>query len=108
MMEKASTARGSNDPPPRPPTTMDISKDQNYWNKKSKQYILDQINISGFNPPHPMNVKDFNKDELLDKLFELRKIKRVLEMESPGPLRGRPKKGTESIPIVTKRKYANK
>ena len=33
-MEKASTARGSNDP--HPPTTMDINEDANYWYKKKQ------------------------------------------------------------------------
>ena len=50
-MEKASTARGSNDP--HPPTTMDMSKDPKYWRGKKKAYIWEQIKISGFDPPHP-------------------------------------------------------
>jgi hypothetical protein len=96
MMDKASTARGSNDPPPRPPTTMDISKDANYWHNKSTAYIWEQIKISGFDPPY--------KSELLDQLFKLRRIIDDPEMERLRPKAGRPKKGTES----TKRKYAKK
>ena len=61
-MEKASTARGSNDPPPQ--TTMDISKDANYWRGKKKDYIWKQIQISGFDPPHP-DISKLNQQELL-------------------------------------------
>ena len=64
MMEKASTARGSNDPPPRPPTTIDISKDANYWNNKPKPYIWEQIKISGFDPPYPVDINKIKKREL--------------------------------------------
>ena len=108
MMEKASTARGSNDPPPRPPTTMDISKDANYWNTKSKPYIWEQIKISGFDPPYPVDINKIKKSELLDQLFKLRRIIDDPEMERLRPKAGRPKKGTESIPKVIKRKYAKK
>jgi hypothetical protein len=104
MMDKASTARGSNDPPPRPPTTMDISKDANYWNTKSKPYIWEQIKISGFDPPYPVDINKIKKSELLDQLFKLRRIIDDPEMERLRPKAGRPKKGTES----TKRKYAKK
>ena len=102
MMEKASTARGSNDP--HPPTTMDISKDANYWNNKSKAYIWEHIKISGFDPPHPVDLNKIKKSELLDQLFKLRGIIDDPEMERLRPKAGRPKKGTES----TKRKYAKK
>ena len=118
MMEKASTARGSNDPPPRPPTTMDISKDANYWRGKEKAYIWEQIQISGFDPPYPVDFTKISKNKLLDQLFKLRRIIDDPEMERLKPTRGRPptkekesiskagrpKKETES----TKRKYAKK
>ena len=89
MMERASTARGSNDPPPRPPTTMDISKDANYWHNKSKAYIWEQIKISGFDPPHPVDFKKIKQSELLDQLFKLRGIRDVKEMSHYRPIRDR-------------------
>ena len=56
MIERASTARGSNDP--HPPTAMDKNKDAKYWHRTTKPYILEQIIISGFDPPHPMGITE--------------------------------------------------
>ena len=36
MVEQASTARRSNHPHPKPPTTMDNNTDANYWHGKTK------------------------------------------------------------------------
>ena len=56
MIERASTARGSNDP--HPPTAMDKNKDAKYWHRTTKPYILEQMIISGFDPPHPMGITE--------------------------------------------------
>jgi len=49
-----------------------------------------------------ININKIKKSELLDQLFNLRRIINDTEMERLRPKAGRPKKGTES----TKRKYA--
>ena len=61
-------ASGSNAPMPQPPTTYDSSKNQKYWKRKSKEYLLDQLRLSGFDPPHPDTGKN-NQRELIQHLF---------------------------------------
>jgi hypothetical protein len=70
MMARGSAARGSNDPPP-PATTLNGSTNRNYWNKQLKPYILEQLKISGWDPPHPDTIK-ISRKELYTKLFEVR------------------------------------
>jgi len=51
--EMIGRASGSNAPMPQPPTTYDSGKSKTYWKRKNKEYILDQLRLSGFDPPHP-------------------------------------------------------
>ena len=46
-------ASGSNAPMPQPPTTYDSNKNPRYWIRKDKAYLLDQLQLSGFDPPYP-------------------------------------------------------
>ena len=63
-------ASGSNSPMPQPTTTYDYNKNPKYWKRKEKAYLLDQLKLSGFDPPHP-DTKN-NKGELIQHLFLLR------------------------------------
>jgi hypothetical protein len=51
--EMIGRASGSNAPMPQPPTTYDSNKNPKYWKRKDKAYLLDQLRLSGFDPPHP-------------------------------------------------------
>ena len=72
MMARGSAARGSNDPPP-PATTFNGNTNRNYWNKQLKPYILEQLKISGWDPPH-LDIDKLKKKDLLPVLFKLRNI----------------------------------
>ena len=72
MMARGSAARGSNDPPP-PATTMNGNTNRNYWNNQKKPYIIEQLKISGWDPPHP-DINKISKKDLLTILFKLRDI----------------------------------
>ena len=51
--EMIGRASGSNAPMPQPPTTYDTSKNPKHWKRKSQKYIVAQLRLSGFDPPHP-------------------------------------------------------
>ena len=73
MMARGSAARGSNDPTPPPATTFNGNTSRTYWKKQEKDYLLEQLKISGWDPPHPDTSKFSNKT-LYTKLFEVRGI----------------------------------
>ena len=60
-------ASGSDAPMPQPPTTYDSNKNPKYWKRKGKEYILDQLRLSGFDPPHP-DIEKVNQQQLIDYL----------------------------------------
>ena len=70
-------ASGSNSPMPQPPTTYDSNKNPKYWKKKEKLYLLEQLKLSGFDPPHPDT--ENNKGELIQHFFLLRGIRPIDE-----------------------------
>jgi hypothetical protein len=72
MMARGSAARGSNDPPP-PATTFNGNRNRKYWKKQKNDYLLEQLKISGWDPPHP-DTSLISKKELYTKLFEVRGI----------------------------------
>ena len=73
MMARGSAARGSNDSPPPPATAFNGNTSRTYWKKQKKAYLLEQLKISGWDPPHPDTIKITNKT-LYTKLFEVREI----------------------------------
>ena len=72
MMARGSAARGSNDPPP-PATTFNGNTNRNYWKKQKKDYLLEQLKISGWDPPHP-DISKISKKDLVTILLKLRNI----------------------------------
>jgi len=72
MMARGSAARGSNDPTP-PATAFNGNTNPKYWKKQNKTYLLEQLKISGWDPPHP-DTSLISKKELYTKLFEVRGI----------------------------------
>ena len=73
MMARGSAARGSNDPRPPPATAFNGNTNPKFWMKQNKAYLLEQLKISGWDPPHPDTSK-LSKKELYTKLFEVREI----------------------------------
>jgi hypothetical protein len=67
-------ASGSNAPMPQPPTTYDSSKNPKYWKRKDKAYLLDQLRLSGFDPPHP-DTERLSTKQLIDYLFFIERHK---------------------------------
>ena len=72
MMARGSAARGSNDPPP-PATTYNGNTSRTYWKNQLKPYILEQLKISGGDPPHP-DIDNISRQDLLTVLFKVRNI----------------------------------
>jgi hypothetical protein len=80
-MAPGSATRGSSDPQP-PATTLNGNTNRKYWNNQNKTYILEQLKLSGWDPPHPDIDKIYKKD-LLAMLFKLRNIPENKTQQTP-------------------------
>ena len=82
MMARGSAATGSNDPPPPPATAFNGNTRRTYWKKQKKAYLLEQLKISGWDPPHP-DINKISKKDLLTVLFKLRNIPENETQQTP-------------------------
>jgi hypothetical protein len=73
MMARGSAARGSNDPSPPPATAFNGNTNPKFWKKQKNDYLIEQLEISGWNPPHP-DISKLPRKALWTKLFEVRGI----------------------------------